>query len=89
MPPPNYSITVFPVRPTYKHTFPFSNISNDDITNDLSTPYKDHINNSDAIALDRILDNEHRDYTALGNIDPDTNVLLNTFSNSCTYYTEK
>ena len=40
------------------------------------------------LALDIVLDTDHIDYSALGNIDPDLNILFDNNTMNCKYFTE-
>ena len=44
--------------------------------------------NGTAYALDIVLDTDHIYYSALGNIDPDLNILLDNNTTNCKYFTE-
>ena len=63
---------------------PFQNIANDCFLTELTGV---HSSRNDS-TLDLINDHGHIDYSALGNIDPDTNILTDINLSLCDYYTE-
>ena len=64
---------------------PFRHITDETLVNDVLLP-KNNATFNNNVALDFIMDNDHIDYSVLGNIDPDTNFLSNDNSLCCGYY---
>ena len=63
-------VTCMSVSLTYNNALPHSNITDDSLSDELLPPNNLH----DGQTL--VLDTDHLDYSALGNINPDLNILL-------------
>ena len=63
-----------------------SNMTDDSLSEKLS-PEND-AQGGQTTALDIVLDTDHLDYSDLGNVDPDLNILLDNNSINCRYFTE-
>ena len=72
-----------PVSVTYNNEFPYSNMSDDSLSEELSP--ENHAQGRQTTALDIVLDTDHQDYSVLGNVDP---ILLDNNSINCRYFTE-
>ena len=85
---PFTNIISMPVLTIPVHDFPFSNLSDDCLIDELNP----EINAVNEINInnppDFIIDSDHIDYSVLGSIDPDTNFLLGNDSSLCHYFTE-
>ena len=85
---PFTNIISMPVLTIPVHDFPFSNLSDDCLIDELNP----EINAVNGINInnppDFIIDPDHIDYSVLGSIDPDTNFLLGNDSSLCHYFTE-
>ena len=75
-----------PVCLTYNNELPYSNITDDSLSDELLP--ENNLHDGQTLALDIVLDTDHIDYSALGNIDPDLNILLHNNTMSCKYFTE-
>ena len=75
-----------PVSVTYNNEFPYSNITDHSLSEALSP--ENHAQGGQTTALHIVLDNDHLDYSVLGNVDPDLNMLLDKNSINCRYFTE-
>ena len=77
-----------PVLTIPVHDFPFSNLSDDCLIDELNP----EINAVNEININKppdfIIDPYHIDYSVIGCIDPDTNFLLGHDSSLCHYFTE-
>ena len=62
------------VSVTYNNVLPYSNITND-LLSDKLLP-ENNLHDGQTLDLDIVVDTNHLDYSALGNIDPDLNNLL-------------
>ena len=49
---------------------------------------ENNLHDGQTLALDIVLDTDHIDYSALGNIDPDLNILFDNNTIHCKYFTE-
>ena len=78
--------TCMPVSVTYNNEFPYSNMTDDSLSEELSP--EDHAQGGQTTVLDSVLDTDHLDYSVLGNVDPDLNILLDNNSIHCRYFTE-
>ena len=58
------------------------------VVNCYELPPENHAQGRQTIALDIVLDTDRLDYSVLGNIDPDLNILLDNNSINCRYFTE-
>ena len=74
-----------PVSVTYNNEFPYSNMTNDPLSEELSP--ENHAQSGQTTALDIVLDTD-LDYSVLGNVDPDLNILLDNNSINYRYFTE-
>ena len=75
-----------PVSLTYNNKLPYSNITDDSLSDELLS--ENNLHKGQTLALDIVLDTDHIDYSALGNIDPDLNILLDNNTMNCKYFTE-
>ena len=75
------------VSVTYNNEFPYSNMTDDSLSEELSR--ENHAQGGQTTALDIILDTDRVDYSVLGNGDTDLNILLYNNSINCMYFTEK
>ena len=77
-----------PVLTIPVHDFPFSNLEDDCLIDEwnpeINAVNEININNPP----DFIIDPDHIDYSVLGSIDPDTNILLGNDTSLCHYFTE-
>ena len=78
--------TCMPVSVTYNNEFPYSNMTDYSLSEELSP--ENHAQGGQTTALDIVLDTDHLDYSVLGNVDPDLNILLDNNSINCRYFTE-
>ena len=69
------TVTCMPVSLTYIHKLPYSNITNDSLTDELLR--ENNLHDGQTLALDIVLDIDHLDYSTLGNIDSDINIRDN------------
>ena len=62
------------------------------LTDPLNTNFEllpeNNLHKGQTLALDIVLDTDHIDCSALGNIDPDLNILLDNNTMNCKYFTE-
>ena len=75
-----------PVSVTYNNEFPYSNMTDYSLSEE-SSP-ENHAQGGQTTALDIVLDTDHLDYSVLGNVEPDLNILLDNNSINCRYFTE-
>ena len=61
-----------PVSMTFNNELPYSNITDDSLSDELLT--ENNLHEGQILALDIVLDTDHIDYSVLGNIDPDLNI---------------
>ena len=78
--------TCMPVSVTYNNEFPYSNMTDYSLSEELSP--KNHAQGGQTTTLDIVLDTDHLVYSVLGNVDPDLNILLYNNSINCRYFTE-
>ena len=90
----NYFIVLFtniismPVLTIHVHDFPFSNLADDCLIDELN-PENNAVNEININnPHDCIIDPDNIDYSVLGSIDPDTNFLLGNDTSLCHYFTE-
>ena len=82
-----------PVSMIFNNELPYSNITDDSLSDELLP--ENNLHEGQNLALDIVLDTDHIvldtdhiDYSALGNIDPDLNILFDNNSMNCKYFTE-
>ena len=75
-----------PVSMTFNNELPYSNITDDSLSDELLP--ENNLHEGQNLALDIVLDTDHIDYSALGNIDPDLNILFDNNTMNCKYFTE-
>ena len=75
-----------PVNLTYNNELPYSNITDDSLSDELFP--ENNLHDGQTLALDIVLDTDHIDYSVLGNIDPALNILLDDNTMNCKYFTE-
>ena len=75
-----------PVSMTFNNELPYSNITDDSLSGELLP--ENNLHDGQTLALDIVLDTDHIDYSALGNIDPDLNILFDNNTINCKYFTE-
>ena len=78
--------TCMPVSVTYNNEFPNSNMTDDSLSEELSPG--NHAQGRQTTTLDIFFDPDHLDYSVLGNVDRDLNILLDNNSINCRYFTE-
>ena len=66
-----------PVSVTYNNEFPYSNMTDDSLSEELSP--ENHAQGGQTTALDIVLDTDHLDYSVLRNVDPDYNKSVYNF----------
>ena len=85
---PFTNIISIPVLTIPIHDFPFSNLPDDCLIDELN-PENNAVNEININnPLDFLIDPDHIDYSVLGSIDPDTNVLLGNDTSVSHYFTE-
>ena len=67
---------------TFNNELPYSNITDDSLSDELLPENNLHEGQT------LVLDTDHIDYSALGNIDPDLNILLDNNTMICKYFAE-
>ena len=75
------TVTCMPVGLTYNNELPYSNITDELLP-------ENNLHDGQTLALNIVLATDHIDYSALGNIHPDLNILLYNNTMNCTYFTE-
>ena len=75
-----------PVSMPFNNELPYSNIMDDSLSDELLP--ENNLHKGQNLALDIVLDTDHIDYSALGNIDPDLNILIDNNTMNCKYFTE-
>ena len=75
-----------PIIVTYNNEFPYSNMTDDSLSEELSP--ENHAQGGQTTAPDTVLDTDHLDYCVIGNVDPDFSILLDNNSINCRYFTE-
>ena len=63
------TVTCIPVSLTYNHELPYSNTTDDSLSGVLLP--ENNVHDGQTLSLDIVLDTDHLDYSAIGNIDPD------------------
>ena len=71
---------------TYNNELLYSNITDDSLSDELLP--ENNLHDGQTLTLDIVLDTDHIDYSALGNIDPGLNILLDNNTMTCKYLTE-
>ena len=85
---PITNIILLPVLTTPVYNFPYNNLSDDCLIDEL-TPENNAVNEININnPLDFIIGPDHIDYSVLGSIDPDTNFLMGNDTSLCHYITE-
>ena len=80
------TVTCMPVSMTFNNELPYTNITDDSLSGELLP--ENNLHEGQNLALDIVLDTDHIDYSALGNIDPDLNILFDNNTMNCKYFTE-
>ena len=78
--------TCMHVSVTYNNEFPYSNMTDYSLSEELSP--ENHAQGGQTTALDIVLDTDHLDNSVLGNVDPDLNILLDNNSINSRYFTD-
>ena len=71
---------------TYNNELPYINITDDSLSDELLPD--NNLHDGQILALDIVLDTDHLDYSALGNIDRDVTILLDNNTMNYKYFTE-
>ena len=80
------TVTCMPVSMTFNNELPYSNITDDSLSDELLP--ENNLHEGQTLALYIVLDTDHIDYSALGNIEHDLNILLDNNTMNCKYFTE-
>ena len=70
-----------PVSLTYNNELPYSNITDDSLSDELLP--ENNLHDGQTLALGIVLVTDHIDISALGNMDPDLNILLYNNTINC------